>query len=125
MKKSEKWKQKVKPQKPVKPQEPVKPVKRACKNCLKGVLLCFNNDVLCREKGIVSADYCCSSHRFFKFDDFNKIASYRCSDCEFFILHPNEYISTYGVCDLFSVRKCDGSIRKACSKFLRRRNYTA
>ncbi len=119
MKKAEKLKQKVRPQ------EKIKPVKRACKNCLKGVLLCFNNDVLCREKGIVSGDYCCSSHRFFQFDEFNKVASFRCSDCEFFILHPNEHIPTYGVCDLFSVRKCDGSTRKACSKFLRRRDYSA
>jgi len=118
MKKSQKLKNKVKPQKKAKPV-------KSCSNCLKGVKLKFNNDILCREKGIVSADYCCSSHRFYKLDEFKKVASYRCSDCEFFILFPNEYISTYGVCDLFSVRKCDGSIRKACSKFVRRKENPA
>jgi len=117
MKKSQKLKNKVKPQK-------IKPV-RSCSNCLKGIRLMFNNDVLCREKGIVSADYCCSSHRFFELEDFRRIASYRCSDCEFFIFHPNEYIPTYGVCDLFSVRKCDGSLRKACSKFVMRKEKMA
>ncbi|NMA66476.1 MAG: hypothetical protein GX957_09600 [Clostridiaceae bacterium] len=103
----------------------IKPVKKSCKNCLKGIRLGFNNDILCREKGIVSSDYCCSSHRFFIFEDFRKVASYRCSDCEYFILFPNEFIPTYGVCDLFSVRKCDGSIRKACSKFVRRKEKMA
>lgn len=109
----------------VKPRALIQPVKKACKNCLKGMRLGFNNDVLCREKGIVSADYYCPFHRFFILDDFKKLEFFRCSDCEFFIFHPHESISAYGVCDMFSVRKCDGSARKACSKFVRRKEHIA
>lgn len=109
----------------VKPQALAQPVKRCCKNCLKGKRLGFNNDVLCREKGIVSADYCCSAHRFFTFDYFKEVNFYRCSDCEFFVFHPHESIRTFGVCGMFSVRTCDGSTRKACSKFVRRAEYSA
>ncbi len=118
-KKSQELKEKVKPQ------IFVQPAKRSCKNCLKGKRLGFNNDVLCSEKGIVSGDYCCSAHRFFNFDYFKKTDFYRCSDCEFFVFHPHESLKTYGVCDLFSVRKCDGRTRKCCSKFVRRAEYTA
>ena len=109
----------------VKPQALVQSVKRTCKNCLKGQRLVFNNDVLCREQGIVSGDYCCSAHRFFNFDYLKKIDFFRCSDCEFFVFHPHDSICTYGVCDMFSVRKCDGSTRKACSKFVKRTEHIA
>ncbi len=104
---------------------PTKKQKRSCKNCVKGKPTGFSMEVLCWEKGIVSEDYRCSSHRFFVKDEIKKIGILRCSDCEFFILHPNDYINTYGVCDLFSVRKCDGSIKKACSKFVERNDQTA
>lgn len=94
-------------------------------NCLKGIRLGITNDVLCREKGIVSADYCCSGHRFFVFEGYKKADYNVCADCEFFVFYPHDYISTYGVCDMFSVRKCDGSIKKACSRFVRRKSHTA
>jgi hypothetical protein len=103
-----------------KPAKPVKKKRKSCKNCVKGRPTGLTREILCWEKGIVSEDYRCSSHRFFIKDEIRKHSSYRCSDCEFFILHPNDYINTYGVCDLFSVRKCDGSIKKACSKFVKR-----
>lgn len=109
----------------VKPKVIVEPEKKSCKNCLKGSRMGFNNDVLCREKGIVSADYYCPSHRYFIMDDFKKMEFYRCCDCEFFIFHKHESISTFGVCDMFSVRKCDGSTKKACSKFVRRKESIA
>ena len=64
-------------------------------------------------------------HTGFQFDEFNKVASFRCSDCEFFILHPNEHIPTYGVCDLFQSENVTAAPEKACSKFLRRRDYSA
>ncbi|NLL96568.1 MAG: hypothetical protein GX227_05605 [Clostridiaceae bacterium] len=92
---------------------------------MKGKHMGLTRDILCREKGIVSQDYCCSSHHFFIMDDFKKLDFYRCSDCEFFIFHPHEHIKSYGVCDIFSVRKCDGSARRACSKFVRRKEHTA
>lgn len=109
----------------VKPQIAAKPPKKSCANCLKGIRLGITNDVLCRDKGIVSADYCCSAHRFFVFDDFKKTDFPICADCEFFVFHPHDNIPAYGVCDLFSVRKCDGSVKKACSKFVRRKSHTA
>lgn len=99
--------------------------KRCCKNCVKGKSTGFSKEMLCWEKGIVSENYCCSSHHFFIIDDFKKRDFYRCSDCEFFIFHPNEHIRTYGVCEMFSVRKCDGSIKRACSKFMRRKEHIA
>ena len=95
--------------------------KKCCKNCVKGKATGFSQEVLCWEKGIVSEDYYCSSHRFFVKDERENPKLLRCSNCEFFIIHPNDYIDTYGVCDLFSVRKCDGSIKKACSKFVQRK----
>jgi hypothetical protein len=109
----------------VKPGALAQPVKKSCKNCLKGKRLGFNNDVLCREKGIVSADYYCPSHRFFIMDEIKKTESLRCSECQFFVFHSHVSIPAYGVCDMFSVRKCDGSTRKACSKFVRRREHIA
>lgn len=109
----------------VKPQGSLPYTKKCCKNCLKGKRLSFNNDVLCPEKGIVSSDYVCSSHRFFTLEEFKKTAVLHCSDCEFFILHPHEYLTTYGVCDLFSVRKCDGGIKRACSRFVKRKESIA
>lgn len=109
----------------VKPATIIKQEKRSCKNCMKGRPTGFTRDILCREKGIVSENYCCSSHHFFVLDDFKRLDFYRCCDCEFFIFHPHEHINTYGVCDMFSVRKCDGSLRKSCSKFVRRKEYIA
>lgn len=109
----------------VRPVAIAQPEKRSCKNCMKGKHMGLTWDILCREKGIVSQDYCCSSHHFFIMDDFKKLDFYRCSDCEFFIFHPHEHIKSYGVCDIFSVRKCDGSARRACSKFVRRKEHTA
>lgn len=99
--------------------------KRTCKNCMKGMLLGFNDDILCREKGVVSSDYFCSSHRFMNMDDFKKIDFFRCNECEFFIFHSHESIPDYGVCEMFSVRKCNGSNKRACSKFIRRRENSA
>ena len=99
--------------------------KRICMNCVKGLPVGMNSDVLCRERGIVTWDYACSGHRFFYLEDLMKMEFFRCSNCEFFDLHQHPYIPTYGVCGLFSVRKCDGSAKKACSKFSRRRENTA
>jgi len=99
----------------------IQPRKRMCMNCVKGLPVGINGDILCREKGIVTWDYCCPNHRFFYMEDLMKMEFYRCSNCEFFTFHPHPYIPSYGVCSLFSVRKCDGSAKKACSKFVKRK----
>lgn len=98
---------------------------RMCLNCVKGLPVGMNSDILCREKGIVTWDYCCSNHRFFYLEDLMKLEFFRCSNCEFFAFHPHPFIPTYGVCSMFSVRKCDGSVKKACSKFVKRRERNA
>ena len=98
----------------------IQPKRRMCMNCVKGLPVGMNSDILCREKGIVAWDYCCSNNRLFIMEDLKKMEFFRCSNCEFFTFHPNPYIPSYGVCSLFSVRKCDGSAKKACSKFVKR-----
>lgn len=103
----------------------VTPQRRMCINCVKGMSVGMNSDVLCREKGIVSWNYCCMRHRFFFKEDLLRREYFRCCDCQFFIFHPHPYNPSYGVCGLFSVRKCDGSSKKACSKFVRRKEQTA
>ena len=103
----------------------IQPKKRMCMNCIKGLPVGMNSDILCREKGIVTWDYFCSSHRFFYLEDLMRMEFFRCSNCEFFVFHPHPYIPSYGVCSMFSVRKCDGSAKKACSKFVKRRTCNA
>ncbi|MCX7772253.1 MAG: hypothetical protein N2376_03975 [Clostridia bacterium] len=109
----------------VKPKPSAESVQKSCNNCLKSTSVGFTKDLLCREKGVVSADYCCSSHRYFIRDDLKKAEVLHCSECEFFVFHTHATIPTYGVCDMFSVRKCDGSQKKACSKFVRRKEQSA
>jgi len=103
----------------------IQPKRRMCMNCIKGIPVGMNSDILCREKGIVTWDYCCASHRFFYLEDLMRMEFFRCSNCEFFAFHPHPYIPSYGVCSLFSVRKCDGSAKKACSRFVKRRSVNA
>ena len=99
--------------------------KRICMNCVKGIPVGMNSDFLCRERGIVSWDYACGRHRFFFMEDLIKMEFFRCSNCDFFIFHQHPYIPSYGLCGLFSVRKCDGSAKKACSKFVKKREWSA
>lgn len=103
----------------------IQPKRRMCLNCIKGRPVGMNNDVLCREKGIVSWNFCCPKHRFFFKEDLMQRETQRCCNCEFFLFHPHPYNPSYGVCGLFSVRKCDGSTKKACSKFIRRKEQSA
>jgi hypothetical protein len=45
-----------------------------------------------------------------------------CVDCENFIIFDTLHLEdrAMGLCQLFTVRKYDGRIKKACSKFVRR-----
>lgn len=95
--------------------------KRSCSNCIMGINISINKDILCRDKGVVSPDYVCRRHKFApvsKFDTNNVVN--KCIDCEHFIIDSksgDELI--IGLCRLFSVRKYNGKERKACSKFTR------
>ncbi|HHW00575.1 MAG TPA: hypothetical protein GXX36_13625 [Clostridiaceae bacterium] len=96
--------------------------KKSCSNCIKGIKISINSDILCRKKGIVSPDYVCSGHRFepesFAFKEMN----YKCIDCESFILNTKsvEDPESIGVCKLFSARQFDGTQKSACSKFVKK-----
>lgn len=93
---------------------------KCCKNCIKGIPVGIRNEILCREKGIVSPNFCCSGFLAFEMDTLQKHLGYRCCDCIHFTFTPDSKNSNYGVCSMFSVRKIDGSEKKACSKFKKR-----
>lgn len=100
---------------------------KACRNCLKGRPICLTGDVLCKYKGVVSADYVCIRHKFIPELKTYREMDYKCIDCaNFCVKHgsydqdPGCHIPGYsiGLCKLFSVRQFDGTQRSACSKFL-------
>lgn len=97
----------------------------SCRSCIRGVAIGIRNEILCREKGVVSPNYSCNRFMAFDQDSLKRQISLRCSDCLHFTFTPDTHNSNYGVCSLFSVRKCDGSQKKACSKFTRRSSRTA
>lgn len=98
---------------------------KCCKNCIKGISVGMNNEVICRDKGIVSGDFYCSGFMSFDLDSLQKLLNYHCSDCAHFTFYPNSHTNNYGVCSMFSVRKCDGSKKKACSKFTKKKSRIA
>lgn len=96
--------------------------KKTCSNCIMGTMISVNNDILCREKGVVSPDYVCSKHRSTPQSKSFKQMNYKCIHCENFIVNMNnaEGKTTVGLCQLFSVRQFDGEEKNACSKFVKR-----
>lgn len=96
--------------------------KRSCNNCLKGTAISLNCDILCIEKGVVSADYVCSKHRFMPALKSIKRKINTCVDCENFIIFDTTNIEdrAVGICQLFTVRKYDGKTKRVCSKFVKR-----
>ena len=93
--------------------------KKFCSNCVKGMPISINKDILCRERGVVSPDYVCSKHRFMPEPKTYRDLNYKCIECSFFTVEEadQENSPTLGLCQLFSVRKYDGSLKSACSKF--------
>ncbi|NLH96863.1 MAG: hypothetical protein GX477_05950 [Clostridiaceae bacterium] len=102
-----------------------------CGNCARGTSMKVNPDIFCTIHGVVSRNYRCSKYM-------RKPAQWsteapvadpgerwenRCIDCEFFLArHPEPgHSPTTGFCKLFTVRHYDGSTRKACSRFSRKR----
>jgi hypothetical protein len=96
--------------------------KKSCSNCIKGTPLPINNDVFCREKGIVSPDYSCFKHRFMPEPKSFKEMNYKCIDCQNFIVNIrlSDISRSIGLCQLFSVRQFDGQHKNACSKFVKK-----
>lgn len=96
--------------------------KKTCANCLKGTTILINNDILCRDNGVVSPDFVCSKHHLLPAAvKASSESNNKCADCVNFILGKNsEKASPIGLCRLFSVRQFNGSEKKACSKFEKR-----
>ena len=92
--------------------------KKSCNDCLKGIQININNDILCSIKGVVSRDYVCSKHQAISTVK-NIIVKNKCIDCEFFIQSTvsREVLPNIGFCQLFTVRQYDGEQKNACSKF--------
>lgn len=91
--------------------------KKCCSNCLKGTGMAVNNDILCRDKGVVSPDYVCSKHKFLPETKSFKDQDIKCIDCSNFIINVEAQSPNTGLCQLFSVRQFDGCSKKACSKY--------
>ncbi len=98
---------------------------KICKNCIRGIPISIRNEILCREKGVVSPSYCCNRFMAFDMESLQRQMDYRCSDCLYFAFMPDFHNSNYGVCSMFSVRKCDGSMKRACSKFMKKASRSA
>jgi len=98
-------------------------LKRTCSNCIRGTIIKVNSDVLCRDKGAVASDYCCSKHRFVPSSKIEMDNLLKCINCENFILNisTSKESCSFGLCQLFSVRQFDGKLKKACSKFVKRK----
>lgn len=113
---------------------------KACRNCLKGKPIFLTGDVLCKYKGVVSADFVCIRHKLIPELKTYKEMDYKCIDCANFSIKYDSYGqaqasssgssirssaetsigSSVGLCKIFSVRPFDGTKKCACSKFMMR-----
>jgi len=93
---------------------------KSCRNCLRGKPISFTGDILCKFKGVVSADFVCMRHKYIPELRSYKELNYKCIDCTNFCIKQDSYDnnSSIGLCKLFSVRLYDGIGKKACSKFM-------
>jgi len=96
--------------------------RKTCDNCIRGMRIPVNDDILCREKGAVSPDYVCTRHKQDPMSNYRQGVPNKCAECEYFIGSPDSHEdgSMIGLCRLFSVRQYDGTRKKACSKFSRK-----
>lgn len=110
----------------------------SCSNCVRGMKVHINRDILCKIHGIVSRDFRCSKY-------IRKVETWssyeckpKCIECEFFIssedepvqspenelisqpLYDSERDPSMGYCQLFTVRQFNGELKTACSKFCRK-----
>ncbi|NSW92688.1 MAG: hypothetical protein HPY74_18935 [Firmicutes bacterium] len=88
---------------------------KSCSNCRYGLPVSVDGDILCRIRGVVSSEYCCSKH---KFDYQIKLFRPKCIECENFIPADDTKECSLRLCKLFSVRQYDGKQKNACSRFI-------
>lgn len=93
--------------------------KRACVNCIRGMRMSINMDILCRIHGVVTRDFVCTRHVEIPDDMISSGQKHKCIDCEFFIqdMENLEAPPNSGFCQLFTVRYYNGGTKNACSKF--------
>jgi len=93
---------------------------KCCSNCERGIPLYLTKDILCKYRGVVTADYVCFKYKNSTDKSSNQQVLYRCTHCEYFLVQLDSPNQNVGKCKLFSVREYDGSTRNACSKFSKR-----
>ncbi len=96
--------------------------RQSCNNCLRGIQININNDILCLIKGPVSSDFFCKSFKMIPSREITNEKIYKCIDCSHFIKHVDLHTQTQnaiGNCHLFTVRTFDGGERRACSKLVK------
>lgn len=95
---------------------------KSCSTCMNGLTNSFNRDILCRIKGIVSPDFACSKYKAISMARSTFSQKNKCMECEFYIVDAANSVEpvAIGFCQLFTVRKFNGGIKNACSKFTRK-----
>jgi len=93
-------------------------IKKSCISCIHSMQNNFNDDLLCKYKGVVSRNYSCMKYKYNPNSVKTDICEYRCKDCLFLICDPRNNNPNYGYCQLFTVRSFDGSTKPVCSKFV-------
>ena len=95
---------------------------KSCNTCANGLTNNFNQDILCKIKGIVSHDFVCSKYKALPMARNLLVRKNKCVDCEFYIVDAANSVEPVpiGFCQLFTVRKFNGEAKSACSKFVRK-----
>ncbi len=88
---------------------------KSCKTCLKGKPIDLNGDILCTINGIVGPDYSCKKYRPIPPNALN-INPLTCAHCSYYKVSKEIAEEHLGVCRLFTERKYNGQLRRACSK---------
>ncbi|NJD02539.1 MAG: hypothetical protein FIA99_08085 [Ruminiclostridium sp.] len=91
----------------------------SCRKCIYGLTNSVNRDILCRIKGVVSQDFTCSKYKVVSTARGIHTQKNKCMECEFYITDAANSLEpiTIGFCQLFTVRKFNGGMKNACSKF--------
>ncbi len=95
---------------------------KSCSTCANGLTNNFNRDILCRIKGVVSHDFACSKYKAIPISRSLLAQKNKCIECEFYIVDAanSPEPASIGFCQLFTVRKFNGEMKNACSKFTRK-----
>ena len=95
---------------------------KSCSTCANGLTNNLNKDILCKIKGVVSYDFGCSKYKAFSKTRSLLAQRNKCMDCEFYIIDAANSVEplAIGFCQLFTVRKFNGEMKNACSKFVRK-----